>query len=87
MPQHPLILALETSSRIGSVALAAGPRLLAQQRFSAPMTHSAEILPAVAQLTARFNNRPDEIEHIYLSIGPGSFTGLRIAVTVVKAAV
>lgn len=85
MPNEPLILALETSGRIGSVALALGPHLLAETAFSAPMAHSSEIFPAISALLKRLGRRPDQIEHIYISIGPGSFTGLRIAVTIAKA--
>ncbi len=85
MVQKPLILAVETSSRIGSVAIALGERILAEAAFSGPMRHSAELFPATRSLLDRFNRKPREIEHIYISIGPGSFTGLRIAVTMAKA--
>jgi tRNA threonylcarbamoyl adenosine modification protein YeaZ len=84
MTQNPLILAVETSGRIGSVAIAAGQQLLAETTFSTPMKHSAEIFPAACALLTRFGRKPKEIEHIYISAGPGSFTGLRIAVTLAK---
>lgn len=84
MAQKPLILAVETSGRTGSVAIAVGEQILAESTFSAPMRHSAEILPAVCGLLERFDKEPHQIEHIYISIGPGSFTGLRIAVTLAK---
>lgn len=80
----PLILAVETSGRLGSVALATGGQLLAEETFSAPMRHSAEIFPAVRRLLAGCDRKPEDIEHIYISIGPGSFTGLRIAATFAK---
>lgn len=82
--QKPLILAIETSGRLGSVAIAAGRQLLAETTFSAPMMHSAEIFAAIQSLLALLNRKPKEIEHIYISVGPGSFTGLRIAVTIAK---
>jgi tRNA threonylcarbamoyladenosine biosynthesis protein TsaB len=85
MAQKPLILAVETSSRIGSVAIALGNRILAETIFSGPMRHSAELFPAIRSLLDRFSRKPPEIEHIYISVGPGSFTGLRIAVTLAKA--
>ncbi len=80
----PLILAVETSGRLGSVALAEGDKLLAESCFSGPMRHSAEIFPAMTELLGRFDKKPDQIEQVYISIGPGSFTGLRIAVTFAK---
>jgi tRNA threonylcarbamoyladenosine biosynthesis protein TsaB len=84
MKSGPLILAVETSGRIGTVAIALGEQMLAEAAFSSPMRHSAEIFPAVSSLLDRFGRKPREIEHIYISIGPGSFTGLRIAVTMAK---
>ena len=84
MTQKSLILALETSGRKGSVAIATGEQILAETAFSAPMRHSAEVFPAVCRLLNRFGREPEQIEHIYISIGPGSFTGLRIAVTIAK---
>jgi tRNA threonylcarbamoyladenosine biosynthesis protein TsaB len=81
---NPLILAVETSGRLGSIALAEGDRLLADKQFSGPMRHSAEIFPAIIELLGRFGKKPDQIEHVYISAGPGSFTGLRIAVTFAK---
>jgi tRNA threonylcarbamoyladenosine biosynthesis protein TsaB len=85
MKPKPLILALETSGRTGSVAIALGEQMLSETCFSGPMRHSAEIFPAIEGLLERFNRKPREIEHIYISVGPGSFTGLRIAVALAKA--
>ena len=79
-----MILAIETSGRTGSVAIALGEQLLSEAYFSGPMRHSAEIFPAVHKLLVRFSRKPKEIEHIYISVGPGSFTGLRIAVALAK---
>lgn len=84
MLQKSLILAVETSSRAGSVAIARGSNLLDQRAFSAPLRHSAEIFPAITTLLDRLGLGPDDIDQIYISIGPGSFTGLRIAVTIAK---
>ncbi len=83
-PKQPLILAVETSGRIGSVALATGEKLLAESVFSAPLKHSAEIFGSIRDLLEKFDRKPEQIEHIYISIGPGSFTGLRIAATIAK---
>ena len=84
MMQKHLTLAVETSGRTGSVAIAVGRQLLAETHFSTPIRHSAEIFPAVQNLLGRFGRKPKEIKHIYISAGPGSFTGLRIAVTMAK---
>jgi tRNA threonylcarbamoyladenosine biosynthesis protein TsaB len=77
-------MALETSSRIGSVAIALGEKMLAETAFSAPLKHSAELFPAMHALLDRYGREPGQIEHIYISAGPGSFTGLRIAAAFAK---
>lgn len=79
-----LILSIETSGRIGSVAVSGGTKLLGETEFSAPLRHSAEIFGATTGLLEQFGKRADEISQIYISVGPGSFTGLRIAVTMAK---
>jgi len=84
MGRKPFVLAVETSSRIGSVAVALGEKLLAETTFSAPIRHSAEIFPAIRSLLDRFSREPKEVEQVHISIGPGSFTGLRIATTFAK---
>ncbi len=81
----PLVLAIETSSRVGSVALASGQDLLGQAVFSAPLRHSAELFPAIVGLLSRSGYRPPDLNQVHISIGPGSFTGLRIAVAAAKA--
>lgn len=85
MSPIPLILAVETSSRLGSVALALGPDLLGAETFSASLRHSAEIFPTIGDLLERSGYGAADISQVYISVGPGSFTGLRIAVTVAKS--
>ena len=84
MKEKSLTLAVETSSRIGSVAIALNGKILGETVFSAPLRHSVEIFPAIRELLNKFNLKPSQIEHIYISGGPGSFTGLRIATTLAK---
>lgn len=80
----PLIIALETSGRKGSVAIASGDTLLEQKEFSAPMKHSAELFGAIEDLLIKHKKDPPDIKQVHISVGPGSFTGLRIAVTFAK---
>jgi tRNA threonylcarbamoyladenosine biosynthesis protein TsaB len=80
-----VVLAVETSSRTGSVAVATTDRLWDQATFSAPLRHSAEILPTIARLLHRIGRTPRHVAQVHISVGPGSFTGLRIAVTLAKS--
>ncbi|MHC5059720.1 MAG: tRNA (adenosine(37)-N6)-threonylcarbamoyltransferase complex dimerization subunit type 1 TsaB [Planctomycetota bacterium] len=79
-----LALAIETSGRTGSVAVGMGEKFLNETKFSAPMTHSIQLFPAVQALLSGINKRSVDVAHIYIAAGPGSFTGLRIAVTMAK---
>ncbi len=79
-----LILALETSGRGGSVAIATASRLLAEIAFSGVMRHSAEVFPTIETLLREAGRTVDSLRQVYISIGPGSFTGLRIAVAFAK---
>jgi tRNA threonylcarbamoyladenosine biosynthesis protein TsaB len=85
MPRQELILAIETSSRMGSVAIGDRNGLMAESMFSGAMRHSAEIIPTLQRLLEQAQAGPEDLRQVCLSIGPGSFTGLRIAVTMAKA--
>ena len=78
-------LAIETSSRIGSVVLGFGGKIACEASFSGIMRHSAEIFPVIKEQLDSLGAKPAEIEHLYISNGPGSFTGLRIAATLAKS--
>lgn len=77
-------LSLETSGRIGSIAISRGTTLLEEIDFSGPLRHGAETLPAVDCLFQNHHLVPSSLETIYVSAGPGSFTGIRLAVTMAK---
>ncbi len=84
LPTLPNILAIETSSRSGSIALAVGPTLLLEHPLPPEQRHAAELMPAIQRLTREAGWNPAEIHQLYLSIGPGSFTALRIAVALAR---
>jgi len=79
-----VILALETSGRSGSIAIGTISQMLAEIEFSGQMRHSIEVFPAIDTLLKRADKNPQDITEIYISAGPGSFTGLRIAVSFAK---
>ena len=79
----PLILALETSSETGGVALYQG-RLLGEVIISGPLTYSRRLLPALDFLLRYLGREREEIQALAVSIGPGSFTGLRIGLATAK---
>jgi tRNA threonylcarbamoyladenosine biosynthesis protein TsaB len=80
----PRALALETSGRTGSVALIEDERVLAEDHFPHGLKHAAELIPMLDRLVRAQGWTPRDIEHLYVSTGPGSFTGLRIGITLAK---
>ncbi len=79
------ILAVETSGLEASVALANGDELLAEEVLDTAGRRNARLLiPAVQTILRSHTVRPDEIDAVAVSIGPGSFTGLRVGVVFAK---
>ncbi|MGA3065556.1 MAG: tRNA (adenosine(37)-N6)-threonylcarbamoyltransferase complex dimerization subunit type 1 TsaB [Tepidisphaeraceae bacterium] len=77
-------LAIETSSRIGSVALSEDGQTLCQETFPHGLQNAARIVPAIDALCRSLGWTSRDLEEIYVSAGPGSFTGLRIGITLAK---
>jgi tRNA threonylcarbamoyladenosine biosynthesis protein TsaB len=77
-------LAIETSGRIGSIATVQDGVVLSEESFPHGLQHAAQIIPIIDRLTHAQHWSARDIDCLYLSIGPGSFTGLRIAVTLAK---
>ena len=74
-----MLLALETSSESGGVALLEGDEILGEAPIGGrEPQHAAALLPAVDALLAGAGRQLDEVDLIAVSVGPGSFTGLRI---------
>lgn len=79
-----LRLGLETSTRLGSVALADDGALLAESLLSVRATHSETVVPEVDRLLAACGRERSEIGAVVAGAGPGSFTGVRIAAALAK---
>lgn len=77
-------LAIESSGAWGSVALGRGFEIHGTRTLPAPRQYAAQFLPAVQALCAECSVLPTQIRYVFLSAGPGSFTGLRIGVTAAR---
>ncbi len=80
----PLILALETATSCGSVALVGEGRCLAEFSLNTSRSHSRRLLAGVELLLAETERAWAEVDAIAVSLGPGSFTGLRIGLATAK---
>ena len=82
--EQPIILAVETSGRCGSMALVSRNRLIAEYSLDTRSTHSKRLLSGIDWLMKETELSWDQLDAIAVSLGPGSFTGLRIGLSAVK---
>ena len=80
-----LTLAIDTATKVCTVALCRDTKILAEYSINMGMTHSEGLLPQLDQLLARTGVKKEEIELLAVSMGPGSFTGLRIGLATAEA--
>ena len=78
------ILALDSTAKVASVALCEDERLLGELTINNGNTHSQTLLPMIEFLLNQFELSPDDIDVFAASVGPGSFTGVRIGVATIK---
>jgi tRNA threonylcarbamoyladenosine biosynthesis protein TsaB len=75
------VLAIDTTTACGSVAVVAGAEVLGEVRLTAEGGHSRQVLPAVAFLLESLALTPRDLEGYAVTVGPGSFTGLRVGIS------
>ena len=79
-----MLLAIETSSLVSSVALLHRNVLRAEVTVQARLTHSEQLMPHIADMLRKAAVRKAGIDGVAVSVGPGSFTGLRIGLATAK---
>lgn len=79
-----MLLAIDTATRIASIALYDGSGLHAEQLWRTGDHHTTELLPFVVRLCNQLEIKPDGLSAVAVSLGPGSFTGLRVGLSVAK---
>lgn len=80
-----LVLSIDTSTKIGSVALYDSEiGILGEINLYVKTNHSNIIMPLIDNLLKITNKKIEEIDKIGVVIGPGSFTGIRIGVAIAK---
>lgn len=82
---EPLILAIETATRAGSVALARGNEILCSAVGDAMASHSHDLISSVDRILQRAAVKLGDVDLFAAAVGPGSFTGLRIGLATVKS--
>mgnify|MGYP004486662643 FL=1 len=78
------VLAFDTSSKALSLAILEDKQLLAEATINIKKNHSITLMPAIDFLMASLDWTPKDLDRIVVAEGPGSYTGLRIAVATAK---
>lgn len=78
------ILAIDTSCAVSTVAVTADDKLLAEITLNLGNTHSETLLPTIADVLEKTSLTLDDISIFATTLGPGSFTGIRIGVSTIK---
>lgn len=79
-----LVLAIDTSGDIGSIALATEKHLVSEFNFRNKMDLLRRLIPNIDRLVSDAGKSKSELDGIVISLGPGSFTGLRIGMAAAK---
>ena len=78
------VLAFDTSSKALSLAILEDKQVLAETTINIKKNHSITLMPAIDFLMASVDWKPKDLDRIVVAEGPGSYTGLRIAVATAK---
>ena len=79
-----LTFAITTTTKLAGISLHKDNSILGEIKIEVSRTHSTTILDQIDSLFAWTGEKLDNVENVLVSIGPGSFTGVRIAISVVK---
>jgi len=79
-----MILAIDTATRIVSLALRGDNELLAEETWGSAQRHTVELAPRIEAMLRRAKVAAADLTAIGVSLGPGSFTGLRIGLSFAK---
>lgn len=80
-----ITLAIDTTEKRGSLALVRDCQCLAAIKHDWELDYSTWLLPAVQELLAAAGTKMEQLDLFAVATGPGSFTGLRVGLTTVKA--
>lgn len=78
------ILAIDTSTMISTVTVSDGVEIIGDFNVNQQKTHSESLVPMIETLLNLLGMKVEDIDKFVISKGPGSFTGLRIGMTIAK---
>ena len=78
------VLGIDTSTRTTAIGLIEDDEVLAEYNLRGLVSHSESVTDMIEEILKKFEFSLDDIDLIAVGIGPGSFTGLRIGITIAK---
>ena len=85
MSNHDIALAIDTSTRYAVVGISRDGQSLAELSWRSERNHSVELVPAVQRALAQAHLGVEDVSAIYIAIGPGGFSALRVGMSTAMA--
>lgn len=79
-----MLLAVDTSTAQVGLALYDGAQVVSEYAWRSSQRHTVELAPAVSELLTRCGSTMDDVTALGVALGPGSFTSLRVGLSLVK---
>ncbi|ANU26407.1 tRNA (adenosine(37)-N6)-threonylcarbamoyltransferase complex dimerization subunit type 1 TsaB [Planococcus versutus] len=79
-----IYLGIDTSNSPLSLALVENERVLIEETSNLKINHSLTVMPAIEEMMKKATIAPSDLTHIAVAEGPGSYTGVRIGLTIAK---
>jgi len=79
-----MLLAIDTATHYAGLALYGLDQVWAEETWHSPLTHTVELMPRIQRMLGLYQVAPRALAGIGVSLGPGSFTGLRIGLAAAK---
>ena len=77
-------LSIDTASELASIALSREGAVVAERSWRCRRNHTQELLPAIDELLTKIGVATRDLTAVFVSVGPGMYTGLRVGVSVGK---
>ncbi len=79
------VLGIDTSTKVATIAILDGERVIGEYSLSKDMSHSEKLMPMLKEVLDNIDMKMEEIDLYAVGLGPGSFTGLRIGLATIKS--
>lgn len=79
------VLGIDTSTKVATIAILDGQRVIGEYSLSKDMSHSEKLMPMLKEVLDNIDMKMEEIDLYAVGLGPGSFTGLRIGLATIKS--